>query len=286
MAPDYASSVQGVGLRIAKLDAAGVPIVGAKNCYVTKAFTKFSFTPEYDEGDEISVKAADGSICTYYKLPDTLKRVAVELAICKPQPELYEILGGGTLLAPPSTVTNKVLTSNVATLTIGTHSYTIGDSATVALVAADPVFDGVQTITATTATTISYAKVNANVTSVASGGTVTPVTPVGWAAPTIGIDPVPNGVSIEVWSRAIVGGKPAAVNPYWRWVMPYVKTRLSGDRVLENGELANVFSGFGLDNAGFTDGPANDWPFTSQTTSLQYARSATAPSTEGYITVT
>jgi hypothetical protein len=284
--PDYASSVQGVGLRICKLDAAGAPLAGAKNCYVTKAFTKFSFTPEYDEGDEISVKAADGSICTYYKLPDTLKRVAIELAICKPQPELYEMLSGGTLLAPPSTVTNKALTSNVATLTIGTHTYVIGDQITVALTPADAVFDGAQTITAVTATTISYAKTNANVVSTASGGTVTPVTPVGWAAPVIGTDPTPNGVGVEVWSRAIVGGKPASVNPYWRWVIPYAKTRMDGDRVLENGELANVFSGFGLDNSGFADGPLNDWPFSTQTTSIQYARAATAPTTEGYVTVT
>lgn len=70
------------------------------------------------------------------------------------------------------TVTNKVLTTNVATLTFGArHDFRVGDPIVVAGV--DAVFNGAYTITAVTATTISYAKVNANVGSAASGGTVT-----------------------------------------------------------------------------------------------------------------
>ena len=68
------------------------------------------------------------------------------------------------------TVTNKALTSNVATLTIGTHGIIAGDSVTIAGV--DSVFNGTYIITTVGATTISYAKVNANVTSVTATGTV------------------------------------------------------------------------------------------------------------------
>jgi hypothetical protein len=209
---DYAASVQAVGLRVSKLDATGAPIIGATSAYVTKAFTRFSWTPEYEEGEEISTVAGDGTQCVFFKMDDTLKQVNMELEICKPQPEIHEILAGGTLLTET--------TENV-----------------------------------------------------------------GWAMPAVGTVAAPNGVGIEVWSRAIVNGRPASVNPYWRWVMPYVKTRLEGDRTLENGALASVFSGIGLGNSTFGDGPGNDWDYTSSS-ALAYARDAAAVTTEGYFTVT
>lgn len=65
------------------------------------------------------------------------------------------------------TVTNKELTSNVATLTTGsTHGYAIGDVAVVTGV--DAVFNGTFVITGVpTTTTFTYAKTNANVASAA-----------------------------------------------------------------------------------------------------------------------
>lgn len=72
------------------------------------------------------------------------------------------------------TVTNKALTSNVATITTSaSHGFAVGQLVQVALSPADAVFDGVYVITAVTGTTFSYAKTNANVTSTASGGTAT-----------------------------------------------------------------------------------------------------------------
>jgi hypothetical protein len=106
----------------------------------------------------------------------------------------------GTL--PPAaitqTVTNKALTSNVATLTFSANTITVG--ATVIVSIGDPIFDGVQIVTAQTGTTISYAKVNANVTSGASSGTV--IVPGGIAASSAFTDAmpaawVPVGVTAE-----------------------------------------------------------------------------------------
>ena len=70
------------------------------------------------------------------------------------------------------TISNVALTSNVATITTASaHTYSTGDSVTVD--ASNNVFDGTYTITATpTATTFTYAKINANVTSAAATGTV------------------------------------------------------------------------------------------------------------------
>ena len=74
-------------------------------------------------------------------------------------------------IRPDWTVTNRALTSNVVTLTIGAHKLTVGSTVNVDNI--NSTFNGTYVLTAVAATTISYAKTAANVTSVASGGTVT-----------------------------------------------------------------------------------------------------------------
>ena len=80
-----------------------------------------------------------------------------------------------TVSAITSVVNNKAITSNVATLTTASaHTYLVGDWAVITGV--DATFNGTYQITAVpTATTFSYAKTNANVTSAA-------VSPVGAAS--------------------------------------------------------------------------------------------------------
>lgn len=98
---------------------------------------------------------------------------------------------------------------------------------------------------------------------------------VGWAPPNIG-DPVnPNGVSIEAWSRAVIDGHQADVRPWFRWVLPRVRFSVPG-KVLENGALGNPLAGIGEENTNFHDGPANDWPYTSDRV-YQYARDDSIP---------
>ena len=67
-------------------------------------------------------------------------------------------------------VSNKALTSNVATLTTSAvHGYVVGDVVTVSGV--DEIFNGTYTITVVgSTTTFSYAKINDNVSSVADSG--------------------------------------------------------------------------------------------------------------------
>ena len=68
------------------------------------------------------------------------------------------------------TVSNKALTSNVATLTTSTaHTFSVGDIAVVTGV--DATFNGTHYVVAVpTSTTFTFAKTNANVTSVAASG--------------------------------------------------------------------------------------------------------------------
>lgn len=202
---DFAASVQGVAIRATRLDATGNLLTGNLDSYTTTSFIRVSFTPEYEDGDEVTEKAADGTVCVSFKAPDTLKRATMEIAICEPDPELTAILSGGVLLK--------------------------------------------------------------------RGGQS-----VGWAASVVGEDPSGNGCAIEVWSYAVQGGKRAAVNPYFHWIFPYVKVRQSGDRVIENGLLANTFEGFGLGNLLFDEGPDGRWDFPLVTERpYAYARTDWAP---------
>ena len=95
---EYAASIQGVGIRVTRLDASGNLLNGAGDSYTTSGFLRLSFTPEYEEGDEMTEKGADGTVCVTYKSPDTLKRITMELAICEPDPELTQLISGGLLL--------------------------------------------------------------------------------------------------------------------------------------------------------------------------------------------
>lgn len=122
---DFAASVQGVAIRVTRLSSTGTLLTGATDSYTTSAFMRVSFTPEYEDGDEITEKAADGSVCVTYKSPDTLKRVTMEIAICEPDPELTALLSGGILL----------------TKTISAETKSVGWAAP--LVGNDPSGDGV-----------------------------------------------------------------------------------------------------------------------------------------------
>jgi hypothetical protein len=210
---DYAASIQGVSIRVTRLDAAGNLLNTPGDSYTTSAFIRVSFTPEYEEGDEITEKAADGTVCVVYKSPDTLKRITMELAICEPDPELTQLLSGGLLLRK----------------NLGTFATPNRKS-------------------------------------------------VGWSSPAVGDDPAATGVAIECWSHAIKDGKKSSTLPYFHWVFPYAKVRQSGDRVIENGLLANTFEGYGLGNSLFGTGLDGRWEYPVATERpYSYARASWAP---------
>lgn len=209
-----AASVAGTHIRVTALDATGKPVTGAESSYVTEAFISFSFTPEYEDGDEFTTKNANGAVCVTFKAADTMKRINLSIAVCNPDPDLSTLMSGGIKLGSDDTL--------------------------------------------------------------------------GWAAPKVGEDPVPNGVALEVWSRAIVDGKPAAENPYWHWVFPYAKMRESGERVVQNDVLATEYEGWSVGNINFGAGPSAPlWAFpTAVDRPYAFARTANAPSSTGFVPVT
>jgi len=279
---DYAASVQGVCIRASRLTASGSIATGSNASYVMSAFIRTSFTPEYDEGEEITERNAAGELCVSYKAPDTLRRVTLELAICEPDAELTELLAGGTLLGSAA--------GNSTTLSAATIVGATTVTTAVALTATGP-YDLDTGANLERATVIAIAGTTATLAAPltkahATGVAIAAVTAnQGYAAPSTGIDPNPNGCSLEVWSNAVQNSRRAAVNPFFHWVFPKVQVRPTGDRTIENGLLANVFSGTGEGNGAFGTGPAKSWPYISDR-AYQYARVPVAPTgVRGYVAV-
>lgn len=275
---DYASSVQAVALRVVTLDTDGTPLVGEDSAFITDHFTQVSWTPQYKTGTEFTQDAANGTECVYYKMPDTLQKVNLNVSICNPQPELYQKLGGGTVLqgAILRTITNSAVAANVATITANGHGFLVGDTVTVAG-QSDPALNGTFVVTASTTNTFSYAVTAADSASSAATGTAAgpdhTAGIVGYAAPEKGEIPNEYGVGLEVWSRRIIESRPAG---YFRWVFPFSNLRMEGERSLGNGILANSFAGESIGNSAFGLGPAGDWLHGSKS-AMQFAAETTAP---------
>ena len=104
MANDCLAHVQACAIRIARLEANGVPDPGANNLYVSDSLTSLAVDPQIEEGDEFIVKNACGETCVNVKDCDRLKRINLTLGLCKPDPELLELLTGGVRLVDGAAV--------------------------------------------------------------------------------------------------------------------------------------------------------------------------------------
>lgn len=87
----------------------------------------------------------------------------------------YKVLGKTETAQSTLSVTNKALTSNVATITTSTaHNFVIGQSVSIVLNTPDAAFEGVRIVTSTpTSTTFTFSSVNSNIASAAATGTAT-----------------------------------------------------------------------------------------------------------------
>jgi hypothetical protein len=108
---------------------------------------------------------------------------------------------------------------------------------------------------------------------------------IGWKAPLVGIDATPNGVAIEVWAIANVGGRQAATNPYWHFVFPYAQMHMAGERAIQNDLLATSFEGWSVGSTNFGGATAKTaspiWSFGSESP-VAYARTTSIPAGTGY----
>lgn len=82
---------------------------------------------------------------------------------------------------------------------------------------------------------------------------------IGYTAPALGVPIADNGVSLEIWSKAIVGNAPAGVRPWFRWAFPRTHWQLT-NRTIDANAMTVSFVGFAEENPNWGNGPNNDWP--------------------------
>jgi hypothetical protein len=201
MANDGAASIHGVAIRVAALDATGLPAPGL-SMYVSNAVTKVDFNAEIDTGPEIADRNADGALTVTWKQPDTMKRLTVALELMVPDPELEVMLTGG----------------------------------------------------------VTYL----------SGTEV-----MGFQYPAVNVDATPNGVSVEIWTRAVLSGVMAQPRPYWHWILPRCRLHKSG-RTVDSNRMAVPFDGFAEQNSFFGTGPLHDITWDTSKVAQAY-RDLTVP---------
>lgn len=291
-----AGSIFALGARITKLDAAGAPLEGPNNAYVTESLISANIGNTYSEPDAIELTNGAGQTCVFYQPSAVLLGGTLEeFRFCTPDPHIMEFLVGGEVLSTGGT--DEVQTVTITgTPTGGTFTLTYSGQTTTAIpynataAALRSALEGLSNIGVGDVTvtggpgpgtpyvvTFTGALGNTDVAQMTAtgsftGGTtpaaaVTTTTPgvagtstTGYRAPLVNTDPVPNGVGIELWSRAVLDN--ALLPGGIQWVLPRAKLRPSEAFTMgAEDPMQPVFSGTLEQNANFGDGPLNDIEF-------------------------
>lgn len=296
MAYNGAGSVFALGARITKLDAAGAPLEGASNCYVTEALISANIGNTYSEPDAIELTNGQGQTCVSYQPAAVLLRGTLEsFAFCTPDPYILQFLVGGEVITDGGT--DEVQTVTITgTPTGGTFTLTF-DGQTTSSIAYNAAATAVQTALLAlsnispgdvtvgggpgpgTPYTVTFGGQYTSTdvpqmtaTGSFTGGTtpaiaVTTTTPgvpgdtaTGYRAPQVNTDPVPNGLGIELWSKAVLDN--SLLPGGYHWVLPRVKLSPSDAMQLGASDpLQPTFAGTLEANANFGDGPVGDITF-------------------------
>lgn len=104
MANDCLPQVQACRIRVARLEADGVPLPGANNLYVSDALVSLAFAWEVEAGEEISERNACGELKVNYRADDNLRRGNVTITLLTPDPQLSELLSSGSVITSGAAV--------------------------------------------------------------------------------------------------------------------------------------------------------------------------------------
>lgn len=95
MATKCFRSIQGLALRVTRLDDCCQPVTGTTCDYaVSESFVTLNLSAQVEDPDEFVVKLANGKLCINETGCATLKRYDVQMEICNANPDLFEIISG------------------------------------------------------------------------------------------------------------------------------------------------------------------------------------------------
>lgn len=88
--------VRGKIVRATRVDACGAPPAAlTANAQVTSSgFVSVEFSPDYEDGDDLTQKTADGTLCVADRGCDQLKRVGVTVTFCGVDPDMLGLVAG------------------------------------------------------------------------------------------------------------------------------------------------------------------------------------------------
>ncbi len=93
------SPIQGLVLRVIKLNSCGVPVTGTGSAQIVMdGFVQVATSPQYDTGDRKITRKANGTLCTNFKLPDQFTNDEVTIDFCVWHPGLIVNTIGARLL--------------------------------------------------------------------------------------------------------------------------------------------------------------------------------------------
>lgn len=308
--PDSPASLQGCAIRVGRLGPDGTPQAGPGNLYISNQFVKLSWKAEYEAGQEFVTRNACGGLVVTFKDRDIAKRYTVGLDLSVPDPELEEILTGAPIIQTPSlaapaapviagatggTITalstvqyqvtwfngvGESLSSPVATDTLTGAQ----DAATVDQPPAPPSGATYWRVYGRTAAsvgllvTLPISQTSWTDTGTAFPGQAVPATntsaqTIGAMAPPLGVHPSTYnyGVSVEVWTKAIIGGNQATYLPWFHWVLPKCWWQID-ERAAENADMKHPLHGLAMENPNYGQGPAGDFPDFASPLSRAWAR--------------
>lgn len=139
--------------------------ITTKEVFNAEAILTTSSAHTYSVGDSVVIANVDATFDGTYTITAVPNTTTFKYAKA-----VADITSVAATTALTSTITNKELTSNSATLTTSSaHGYLVGES--VAVTGVNATFNGTHTITSITSTTFSFALVDSDVTSSAASGT-------------------------------------------------------------------------------------------------------------------
>lgn len=110
MVAQCGAAAQGTVLRLVKLDSCGTPVTGASSAVVvTEGYISINSEPQYEDGDVLRTKKANGRLCLNVVGPNAYAQANVDINMCVVDPDAGTLLTGGRLLTTGSPVTGTGL---------------------------------------------------------------------------------------------------------------------------------------------------------------------------------
>lgn len=102
----------------------------------------------------------------------------------------------------------------------------------------------------------------------------------GFQYPSVNVDATPNGVGVELWTRAVKNGIMQYPRPYWRWIMPRMRLHKS-NRTADQNRMANPYDGYAEENPYFGTGPLADIVWDTSKVAQAYRDTAVPTAQQG-----